>query len=1361
MNLKTTFTLVVLLVVGGVSWLTYNRLRPADLPAQAVAVLGSDATPDKIQKIEIARGEPRVVLERSGSEWTLPGKWPVRTPEANELVNILTKLHSRFVPISLGEPPDLKKYGLATDQRPLTVKVTVDAKPHELVFGEKQDENNRFSRETYVRVDGAGEVIRLAPGMIALLDRPQEYYMQRRLFPTERVLSEAAGPGERAEKVERLAAQAVAVESPAGKYALARTGDDWELHEPWQDRADPDKVKSILTNLPDLWAEKFVGTGKDLKEYGLDKPEQTLRVTRTGGDVVTLLIGKESDIRRRIIPPPPAQFGQPPMQPRIIEEVYHFAKLRDNDQIFEIKVDKLKDVSVSADAVRDARLDRFRTEDVRRLEIHDGDKTLIFVKDKASSVWKIEGPTTIDAEPTRVTELLDKLSGLQARDKDILDKADLKQVGLADKPATVKLTVEETKGTGEAKATKTRELTFAVGKEDTEKKKVYVQVAGRPRVNAVESDLLKLVKQPALAYRNRKVLDFSPTDLTRIGVKRGTESFTLEQAKGAWRLATPVQADIDTGKSSQLAADLSRLEAVEFVEETPKAEDLDKTYGLDKPTLTVELKFSDDKKPAQTLLIGKAKAGKPEFFAKLASAPAVFTIKKETQEVLDKDSLAYRPLDLWQLRPQDIAELRVLKEEPEYALKRDGAAWKISGPFDASADAAQVGPMTLELAKLHGERYVVHAAKDLAQYGLDKPYLRVAIKSAENKAPADAPKPDEKEEKKERVLLIGKPTEKDAKTRFAKLGDSEAVFVVGEKTLTAADHSALDLLDRKLLGLDGQTIRSVRGTSGPSKYTLQKEKGAWRVTDSPAPAFNADPQLVGETLRSFADLRAMRFAAYGDKVNVAEYGLDKPAATVTVVVQPPGEGAKPVEHTLLLGKPVAADKGERFARLDKSPGVVVLDANTVNDLNRTHLDFVDRTILKLDADKVIGLTRKAGAEVLEVVKAENVWKLVKPTEHPADAPTLQQLVDQLGELRAVRVAAYPAVDVKPFGLDVPAAVVTIRVMAKDKPTDSVLEIGKVDDEKGKERGDRFARLAGSNTVVVLPGALVKQLTAAPLAFRDRTIAKIGVPDKVTVERGGRKAVFVKAGAGWKMSEPLDTEAEQMELEDWLKAVSNLRANELVVEKAADVKPYGLDRPQARWRFTIGDKDALVLLVGATDKDKSGRAYARVEGSDVVFLLDSLLSVRALAEYRSRTVWSPAPPDAAQVERITFGRTAGSFRLEKVDGKWQVAGMPAVTVKPEAVTDALDALAGLRAERYVADKGTDLKLYGLEPQSPDLLIVEVQTPSGKRALHIGRQEDGSSRRYAAVPGDGAPVFLISEADAKRLVRQLADLQKTTP
>src|SRR5262249_33944999 len=161
-------------------------------------------------------------------------------------------------------------------------------------------------------------------------------------------------------------------------------------------------------------------------------------------------------------------------------------------------------------------------------------------------------------------------------------------------------------------------------------------------------------------------------------------------------------------------------------------------------------------------------------------------------------------------------------------------------------------------------------------------------------------KAGKKDEPKEHVLLIGDPTEKGAKTRFARLGDGEAVFVIGEKGVQAADHAGVDLLDRKLLGLGFGGMQRAQGcAAAPRGFTLQREKEEWRLTDSPAPAFKPDAEALEDTLRALAFLRAHRFAAYGPKVETAPFGLDKPALTLKVTVQT-GDKDKPgkSEHTV-------------------------------------------------------------------------------------------------------------------------------------------------------------------------------------------------------------------------------------------------------------------------------------------------------------------------------------------------------------------------------------------------------------------------------------------------------------------------------
>jgi hypothetical protein len=1361
-NLKTTFTLLILALVGGAGWLYLQFFRtPTAASSKTLAVLQDELTPERVTRIDVPHGDHPLVLERGPTgEWSMPGNWPTRQPEVKELVGLLTGLRTRFVPVALsGDKPDLKDYGLDAGQTTLTVTVRADNTDYRLQFGEEPGESNRFSRPTFVRVDDRAEVVRLGPNLLATLNRPADYYQQRRLFPGE-LVKDADNPQQR----EQLNARSLSVKSPKATYTLTRTGKEWELLEPVKDRADPDQLKTVLTNVPDIWAEQFVvNPKKDLAAYGLADPEQTIVVTRSDGGTVTLLIGKQSQMKTRTVTRPAPPGGPPglPRQPQqeTVHEEYRYAKLQNNDQVFEIKGDKLKDVFVAVDTLRDARLARFRPEDARRVELAFAGQDIAIVKDKDR--WRLQKPMEADAESSNVTELLDKLSNLQARDKDVLDKADAKAFELDPPAGTVKVTAEETKGEGDAKTTTSKTFTFDLGKDDADKKKLYVQMEGWPRVNLVEDSIVALLKRPALAYRGRRIFDFSSSELAKIEVEHGETKFLLQQEQNTWRLAAPVQAEADRIKADRLADDLSRLEAVEYVNNEPKPDDLE-TYGLAKPGVSATLSFTKTDKPAQSLLVGKQRGDKAEYFAKVASAPAVFVVKKETRDLLDQDSLAFRPLQIWQIATADLTGLRHQKDGQEYRLKHDSDSWKIEEPFVADAVSTQVQPMINDLANLRAERYEANVAKELGQYGLEKPYLRLVLTTTAKKEGEEA-----KEGSKEYILLLGKPTGEGAATRFAKRGDAEAIFVVSEKLATAVDRAALDFLDRKLLALDLGSIRGLRSTpQGGTPLTLKREKDTWQVESPGVASFTADQHEVDIALGAWANLQAERFVAYGPKVDAKSYGLDMPTTSVTVTLKSPRPDddkapPKPEQHTVALGKPVPDEAGAFYARLDNGSGVAVLSPATAAELKKTYLAFVDRTVLKLPAGEVTALERKMAGNDLEIVKKEEAWDLAKPAPGRADGATMDKLVEQLASLRAQQVAAYPVKDLQPFGLDTPIAVVTLR-LADGKA--HVVRMGKAVEETKAEAAGRYVLADDSKAVAVISGSLAAQLLAPQLQFRDRNLTRFADVDRILLDRGPRQAVFSKVAGTWKLTGPVEAEAEQIELEDFINALARLRADQLVADKPPDLKSYGLNPPEVLWRFQSGDKEVLGLLVGKHEKtgvdgqEKDGpRCYAKLAAGDLVFLLDPRQTTQALAEYRSRTIWDPL--DAAQVQALQYDYAGNSFTLQKSDNTWHFAGRPDLQVRPEAVTETLDALARLRPERYVVDRDADLKLYGLEPPQ---LVVEVQTPTGKRTLQIGRAEGASKRLYAHVPEPKHPgVFIIGENEAGQILRDAKAFAQAPP
>jgi Domain of unknown function (DUF4340) len=1361
MNLRTTWILVLLaaLLAGVWGWTLWPR-TPADSSA-VVTLLDKDLTPASLSRIEISQpGQPTVTLEKSAGVWTLPGKWPVRDREVDQLVKTLTSLHSRFVPEELTKDGDRKQFGLDPADA-VTVKLTVDGKVVTLKLGEEPTLLNRFTRATFAQKEGSNEIVRLGPGILAQLKHPQDYYQQRRLFPVERVAKDEEG----AEKIEQAAVKSVEITGPDGTVALAKEGKTWHVTSPTKDHVDPDKLRGLLVGLTDLFADRFVAPGKKLDEMGLEKPEYKLKVARVGGGETTLLIGKISESKEHPIikPAPPASPFAPPQKPNItfVKEEYRFAKLPENDQLFEIRTDKLKDVTLALADIRDPRVARFKTEDVKKITIdHDGKAVVLVKKDDK---WKLEGPSPLDAEFAPVSDLLDKLSALEAKGGDIRDKADPKETGLEKPAAKVTLELEEktkTKADGATKETKSpRTLVYELGSDAKDKGKAFVKLDGWPRVNVVADDVLKLAERDAVAYRNRKLMDIGSGDIGSIAVVHGKDEFTLEKKDGAWTQTKPTAVKIESSKVDTLASDISRLETTEYITAAPKAEDLEKTYGLTSPTAKLTFGFADAKKPAKTLTIGKARPFKDDFYARLDDGP-VFLLKKDTVETLDRDASTYRPAQAWQVAADTVVELRIVAENTSFTLKKKDAGWQISGPFEASVKNEFVEPIVEELARLKSEKYVTTAPKE--GYGFEKPYLEATVVSrtlvkAEPKAePKDEPKKDAKDEKKDekkddkkdekkeeakettQTLIVGK-LDDTGKSRYAKVGDT--VFLVGDKALAAVDHGPLALLDKSLLDLDPATITAFRFT-GDKAFTLEKADDKWKV-NQPEP-FVAEMDVVKNLLKIWPRLTATKVVAYGPKIDWAEFGLAQPKETIAVSLA--DKDKKAIEHTVALGKEL---KDERFARIDQRQEVVVLPAAAVKELSQGPLDFLDTRLLKFPFDAVAGIERSMKDGDIELAKTDDGWQLVKPTKQPADTVTADDILEKTFQLKAKRIVAYKTKDLAPYGLDKPTATVTIKLNDGKK---HVLAIGAADKDHPDER---YVRVDDGDKIGLLGPELSKHLTAAPLYFADRSLPPFGSADRIDLEHGSRKLVFIKTGPTWKLADPVKGTAEDS-LADFVKNLYRLRADEIVAGKDADLKAYGLDHPEAEWKVLAGDRTMLDLLVGAAEKghekDSEPRRYAKLAKGDQVFLLSPMLSREALAEYRGRKPWEPSL-DAVQIDQLTITGPAGPVTLMKKGSDWSLVGQPD-PVSTKTVTDTLDALTGLKIERYIADAKADLQLYGLKDPS---WKFEAKTPTGTRTLLVGRAEGESRRHYGAIAGQDA-VFVIGADDIERLTRPAASYRE---
>ena len=238
MNLKSTIALLILAAgVGGLVWWGPSLapragLAPAPLPeakGKSAEALG-EINPKDVASVGVTvPGATPVYFGAAepGKPLELPGNWPVRRNDVEELVGTLAGLKSRFQPVPLDPDGDLKPYGLAPTQDPVVVTVGLKGnKSHTLTFGEApaQPGENPFTRAAFVRVDNEPEVLRLGPDVLPVLKRPAEFYRKRQLFPDAGRVKVADSEKARSDATARYLLQdavtQITVDGPQGKYVL-------------------------------------------------------------------------------------------------------------------------------------------------------------------------------------------------------------------------------------------------------------------------------------------------------------------------------------------------------------------------------------------------------------------------------------------------------------------------------------------------------------------------------------------------------------------------------------------------------------------------------------------------------------------------------------------------------------------------------------------------------------------------------------------------------------------------------------------------------------------------------------------------------------------------------------------------------------------------------------------------------------------------------------------------------------------------------------------------------------------------------------------------------------------------------------
>ena len=301
--------------------------------------------------------------------------------------------------------------------------------------------------------------------------------------------------------------------------------------------------------------------------------------------------------------------------------------------------------------------------------------------------------------------------------------------------------------------------------------------------------------------------------------------------------------------------------------------------------------------------------------------------------------------------------------------------------------------------------------------------------------------------------------------------------------------------------------------------------------------------------------------------DLAPFGLTAPTVSVTFAT-PDGEPL-----TLSVGDETPTG-GERYAAVGNR---VILVADFVEStLNRTTFELRDRSILEFTGPDVTSFAVERDDDTLRFAKAENEWRVVDPLEARADFGLVEATIGRLGSGEMIAIESESAADdaLEPFGLEDPRLQATVEVGGESY----TLLVG---DESPETTV--YARDAARDLVFTIDAALVDDLARGADTYREKDLFDFRPfnATALTVLRDGRTIRFEQGPAGededpeddaaageevWRRVEPQPADIERPEMDALLRALSDLRADSFVGNRAGT----GLDMPLATVTATFGD-----------------------------------------------------------------------------------------------------------------------------------------------------------------------------------------------
>ena len=378
--------------------------------------------------------------------------------------------------------------------------------------------------------------------------------------------------------------------------ALKKIGTTWELVAPVKYQADDGTVNSLLSAVESAQRDRqdLTKSSSDHAGFGLAPARTELIVRHEKGEADTLYLGDTN-----------------------ATATFVYARVNSDPEVVLTNNNLVTNAQKSLFDWRNKDLLIFDNNAANRLVLKTPKEK--FELKKENGKWQMQSPMKAAADESKISSILSRVRYGRINEFATEQMDDAKTYGL-DKPAY--------------------EFTVYFGANDVQKSLNFGKKDGanyfafdpaRSQVFKVDTSLVKDLNVSAMDLRNKKIAEFESwnADWIELNYADTLKIVCEKDTASNWQITAPEKKKAKSWEVSNITGAITGLEAAAFADEN--AADL-KTYGLDKPRLTVTVKQQGNE--IGKILIGKEKGDR--VYAKAANHAVVIEAKKEEVDKLFK-----------------------------------------------------------------------------------------------------------------------------------------------------------------------------------------------------------------------------------------------------------------------------------------------------------------------------------------------------------------------------------------------------------------------------------------------------------------------------------------------------------------------------------------------------------------------------------------------------------------------------------------------------------------------------------------------------------------------------------------------------